>query len=102
VLQVAADVAWCHHEHWDGNGYPRGLRGEDIPLVARIAAVADVFDALTTERPYKKAWPLENAKRFVVENSGSQFDPTCVAAFLYRWTDIVEIFNNPTSAASAA
>jgi putative two-component system response regulator len=102
VLQVAAEIAWCHHEHWDGRGYPRGLRGEDIPLVARIAAVADVFDALTTERPYKKAWPLEAAKRFVVDNSGSQFDPTCVAAFLYRWKDVVEIFTNASSAVTAA
>jgi putative two-component system response regulator len=98
VLQVAADIAWCHHERWDGKGYPRGLRGEEIPLVARIVAVADVFDALTTERPYKKAWPLESAKRFVIENGGTQFDPSCVAAFLYRWNEIVEIFTNATPA----
>jgi putative two-component system response regulator len=102
VLQVAAEIAWCHHEHWDGNGYPRGIRGQDIPLVARIVAVADVFDALTTERPYKQAWPIDKARSFVVENAGTQFDPACVVAFLRRWNDIVDIYEKGTRSATAA
>ena len=74
-----------HHEHWDGTGYPKGLRGEAIPLSGRIVAVADVFDALVTERPYKAAWPLERARAFVADQSGRHFDPRCVEAFLAGW-----------------
>jgi putative two-component system response regulator len=91
LLQMAAEVAWSHHERWDGGGYPRGLRGTEIPLFARVAAVADVFDALTSRRPYKHAWSAEEARVHIVENSGKQFDPDCVAAFLRRWDDIVAI-----------
>lgn len=82
VLQLAAEVAHAHHEKYDGSGYPQGLRGDDIPLSGRIVAVADVFDALTSERPYKKAWELEKSFDFVREGRGSHFDPACVDAFL--------------------
>jgi len=82
MLSMAADVAAAHHEHWDGCGYPAGLAGEEIPLAARIVAVADVFDALTHDRPYKRAWPVEQAIAEIAAGAGSQFDPAVVAAFL--------------------
>ncbi len=74
-----------HHEHWDGNGYPDGLSGEAIPLEARIIAVADVFDAITTNRPYHPAWPFEKAAQEIVRGSGSYFDPAVIAAFEQVW-----------------
>ena len=82
VLVMAAVIAASHHEHWDGTGYPLGLAGEAIPLVGRIVAVADVFDALTQERPYKPAWPLDKARAEMQRSAGRQFDPRVVAAFL--------------------
>jgi PAS domain S-box-containing protein len=82
VLQMAAVIAASHHERWDGNGYPAGLAGEEIPLVGRIVAVADVFDALTHERPYKNAWPVDTAISEIRQGAGSQFDPRVVSAFL--------------------
>jgi PAS domain S-box-containing protein len=82
VLQMATVIAENHHERWDGAGYPNGLAGEEIPLVGRIVAVADVFDALTHDRPYKSAWPLEQAIDEIRRGGGSQFDPRVVAAFL--------------------
>jgi putative two-component system response regulator len=82
LLEVARDIAHSHHEHWDGRGYPDGLQGQAIPLPARLMAVADVFDALTTARPYKTAWPLERAIDYIVQGSGKQFDPEVVAAFV--------------------
>ena len=82
VLQMAAVIAATHHERWDGKGYPRGLAGEAIPMVGRVVAVADVFDALIHDRPYKSAWPLEKAIAEIERASGSQFDPRVVAAFL--------------------
>jgi putative two-component system response regulator len=84
LLDVAAKIAYTHHEKFDGSGYPRGLVGENIPLYGRIVAVADVFDALTTERPYKKAWAVEDAMDFLFSNAGTHFDPLCVAAFIAR------------------
>ncbi|MDN2581667.1 HD domain-containing phosphohydrolase [Aquibium sp. ELW1220] len=81
LLQLAATIAVSHHEHWDGSGYPKGLSGEDIPLVGRIAAVADVFDALTSERAYKCAWTVDRAFQHLREQAGRHFDPDCVAAF---------------------
>ncbi len=81
LLQTAWTIALCHHEKWDGSGYPAGLIGEQIPLVARIAALADVFDALTTERPYKKAWSIEDALRHIESQAGSHFDPALIAPF---------------------
>ncbi len=82
VIQLAAEVALTHHERWDGDGYPRGLAGEAIPLSGRIVAVADVYDALVSDRPYKTAWTPEEARTYLREKAGSQFDPTCVEAFL--------------------
>ncbi|KQT85712.1 HD domain-containing phosphohydrolase [Methylobacterium sp. Leaf466] len=82
MVQIAAEIAGTHHERWDGTGYPWGLRGEAIPLSGRIVAVADVFDALTSARPYKAAWPREEALAFLSEQAGRHFDPRCVAALL--------------------
>jgi putative two-component system response regulator len=81
-LRGAVDVPFAHHERWDGSGYPRGLAGEEIPLAARIFAVADVFDALTSDRPYRRAWNTAEAKGYVEAASGRLFDPHVVAAFL--------------------
>jgi response regulator RpfG family c-di-GMP phosphodiesterase len=91
LIQIASEIAGSHHERWDGSGYPRRLKGPEIPLVGRIAAVADVFDALTSERPYKRAWSLEEARAAVVEGSGTQFDPGCVEVFLRRWDAVVAV-----------
>lgn len=82
VLNTAATIAATHHERWDGGGYPTGLSGESIPLWGRIVAVADVFDALTHDRPYKNAWPVELAIEEIERQSGRHFDPRIVAAFL--------------------
>jgi PAS domain S-box-containing protein/putative nucleotidyltransferase with HDIG domain len=81
-LQRALDIPYCHHEKWDGMGYPRGLKGEQIPLMARIFAVADVWDALTSDRPYRKAWPRDKALQYIREQSGKYFDPHIVKNFL--------------------
>jgi putative nucleotidyltransferase with HDIG domain len=80
-LSEAAKVVRSHHERWDGAGYPDGLRGEEIPLAARVFAVADVLDALTTDRPYRPRMPLARARTMISEAGGSQFDPTVVDAF---------------------
>ncbi len=80
-LRPALDIPYCHHERWDGGGYPRGLSGEDIPLSARIFAVVDVFDALTSDRPYRPAWPRERALSYIRAESGRHFDPAVVTAF---------------------
>jgi HD-GYP domain-containing protein (c-di-GMP phosphodiesterase class II)/CHASE3 domain sensor protein len=82
VLQMAETIALDHHERWDGGGYPRGLKGNGIGVWGRIVAVADVFDALTHERPYKEAWPIERALDLIRSEAGAQFDPDVVAAFL--------------------
>ncbi len=91
LLREAAMLALTHHEKFNGMGYPRGLKGEDIPLHGRIIAVADVFDALTSVRPYKPAWPLEEAVTFLQNESGSHFDPICVSAFLAEWENVILI-----------
>lgn len=91
VLQAGADIARAHHEKFDGTGYPQGLQGESIPIFSRIVAVADVFDALTSERPYKKAWSLEQAVDHLKANAGTHFDPLCVDAFLAQWEAVLEI-----------
>lgn len=80
ALEVARTMAMSHHEHWNGAGYPEGLAGTAIPLAARLMAVADVFDALTTNRPYKKAWPTTEALDYITSRAGQQFDPVVVAA----------------------
>lgn len=81
LLRMAADIALYHHEKWDGTGYPNKLAGTDIPQVGRIVAVSDVFDALTSRRPYKPAWPLRRAFDYIEANRGIHFDPDCVDAF---------------------
>lgn len=91
LIQLGAQIAAGHHERWDGGGYPNGLRAQEIPVAARVVAVADVFDALTTRRPYKEPMPLELARGYLVENQGRQFDPACVEAFLSRWDEVVAI-----------
>ncbi len=91
MLRLARSVALSHHEKWDGSGYPQGLAGEAIPLEARIVALADVFDALTSERPYKKAWPAEQAMNFIAEQAGLHFDPALVQLFVPLLTQLLEI-----------
>ena len=81
-LRTALDVPLYHHERWDGSGYPHGIGGDDIPVVARIFAVADVWDALTCDRPYRPAWSQDLAVDFIRKNAGSHFDPLVVEAFL--------------------
>ena len=88
LIRLAAEIAGSHHERWDGSGYPEGLAGGAIPLAARIVAVADVFDALTTTRPYKDAMSFEAALACIRAESGRHFDPACVAAFCARWPAI--------------
>ena len=88
LIRVAALIASSHHERWDGQGYPSGLKGDAIPIEGRIVALADVFDALCSERPYKKAWPIEDAYDEIVACSGTQFDPRCVEIFRQRWPEI--------------
>jgi putative two-component system response regulator len=101
LLRVAECIAKYHHERWDGRGYPEGLSGEVIPLEGRIAAIADVFDALCTDRPYKSAWSLDDARAEIRSHSGTQFDPRCVAAFERAWHRIV-VFMAPACRQSDA
>ena len=91
LLQAGRVIAMSHHERWDGGGYPSGLRGDKIPLWGRICAVADVFDAITSERPYKPAYPNDEAIRVLKEGSGSQFDPQVVEAFFRHLDEILAI-----------
>lgn len=81
-LKPSLDIPYCHHERWDGSGYPRGLKGEEIPLAARIFAVVDVWDALLSDRPYRDAWDEERAKKYIQQNAGILFDPVVVEVFL--------------------
>lgn len=91
LIQLAGTIAAGHHEKFDGSGYPAGLRGEEIPLAARIVAVADVFDALTSERPYKKPWSFEDARQFLLDGRGHHFCPRCVDAFMQSWEGILKV-----------
>lgn len=93
IIRTAELIAQSHHERWDGAGYPDRLSGTDIPIEARIVALADVFDALCSERPYKKAWPLKKAFDEIVSLSGAHFDPQCVDAFKTRWPEVAAIMN---------
>ena len=87
----AREIAGSHHERWDGLGYPRGLKGEEIPVLGRVCAVADVFDALTSPRPYKAAWTVEDASTLIFDQSGTQFDPSVVEAFRRALPDILRV-----------
>lgn len=91
LLQAGATIALSHHEKYDGSGYPQGLQGTDIPLLGRIVAVADVFDALTSERPYKKPWSLDAAAAYLQAQRGLHFDPQCVDVFLAAWPQVLAI-----------
>jgi putative two-component system response regulator len=91
VLQAGAAIALGHHEKFDGSGYPAGLKGEAIPIFSRIVAVADVFDALTSARPYKAAWTPEAAATYIQQQSGVHFDPGCVLTFFRHWDEVMHI-----------
>jgi HD-GYP domain-containing protein (c-di-GMP phosphodiesterase class II) len=90
-LSGAARIVLAHHERFDGKGYPAGLKSEEIPLGARIFVLADTFDAMTSDRPYRKALSSEVAREEIIRCSGTQFDPRCVQAFLLAWDRILEI-----------
>lgn len=91
LLQMAATIAYCHHEQWNGAGYPRGLVGEEIPEMARIVAIADVFDALTTKRPYKEVWPMDRVMETLHSSAGSHFEPRLVEHFARILPQILDI-----------
>ncbi len=99
-LQMGAIIALGHHEKFNGTGYPQGLSGQAIPLPARIVAVADVFDALTSVRPYKKAWSMQEALDYIKSQIGTHFDPDCAHAFLARLNDVVQIMQQYTDASA--
>jgi putative two-component system response regulator len=92
IMRMAASVAASHHEKWDGSGYPRGLSGEEIPIEGRITAVADVFDAVSSTRPYKTPFPIEKCFAIIEEGAGTHFDPQVVAAFLARKAEVNEVY----------
>ncbi|ASI93194.1 response regulator [Vibrio mediterranei] len=91
LLQMAQEIALNHHEKWDGSGYPNQLKGEQFPLSARIVAIADVFDALTSVRPYKKAWSIEETLALLERDAGTHFDPSLVPIFISKLDDILAI-----------
>ncbi|MEH0666131.1 response regulator [Vibrio scophthalmi] len=91
LIALAQSIALNHHEKWDGTGYPQGLSGEAIPIEGRLAAIADVFDALTSERPYKKAWPVSDAVALIQEQAGKHFDPQLVPVFMDQLPNVLEI-----------
>lgn len=94
IVRAGAEIALTHHEKFDGTGYPAGLKGEEIPLYGRITAIADVFDALTAERPYKKAFDIETAMEIIKKGDGTHFDPACVKAFFQDWDNVLKIKNS--------
>ena len=85
----ALDIPYCHHEKWDGTGYPRGLQGKQIPLAARVFAVIDVWDALSSDRPYRKAWPKDKVVAEIKKSSGTHFDPEVLEKFFEEFTDLI-------------
>lgn len=92
LVQLAAEIALSHHERWDGNGYPYKLCGDQIPIAGRVTAVADVCDALLSDRPYKSPWTLDEVRQHLIENSGTHFDPACVDALLASWSRVKDIY----------
>lgn len=93
VVQLGASIALSHHERFDGSGYPRKLSGSEIPMAGRIVAVADVFDAITSERPYKSRWPIESATEYLRRESGTHFDPQCIEAFFKSFDGVLAIYD---------
>jgi len=91
MLELAASIAWTHHEHFDGNGYPRGLAGDDIPIEGRISAIADVFDALTSDRVYRPAFTVEDAIEEMRALRGTQFDPVVLDVFFDSLDEVLEV-----------
>jgi HD-GYP domain-containing protein (c-di-GMP phosphodiesterase class II) len=87
-LKPALDIPRYHHEKWDGSGYPSGLKGKQIPVAARIFSIVDVFDALTSDRPYREAWPREQALEYIQSQSGIRFEPTIVSVFMAMMKDL--------------
>lgn len=102
LVQLAAEIALTHHERWDGQGYPRRIAGEAIPLPGRITAVADVCDALLSARPYKQPWSLPQVREHLLANAGSHFDPRCVMALLERWDEVAAIYADQAAPSAAA
>lgn len=94
LLKLASSICLTHHEKWDGTGYPNGLKGEEIPIEGRMTTVADVFDALSTKRPYKDGFPLKKCLEIMNSENGTRFEPRVFAAFLRRFQDVIEIFEN--------
>ena len=94
IMQIAETVAYAHHERWDGSGYPRGISGEEIPISARICAVADVFDALTTKRPYKQEMSITDALDLLFDSRDKLFDPKIIDVFLVKIDDIRNVRTN--------
>jgi len=94
LLQLARDICYCHHERMDGSGYPRGLKGEQIPLSSRIVALADVFDALISTRPYKEGWEVSKAREYVESKRGSHFCAECVDAFLATTAEVNDVIQH--------
>jgi putative two-component system response regulator len=101
LMRCAERIASSHHERWDGQGYPRGLAGDAIPIEGRIAAVADVFEALCADRVYRPGQPIETARAFIRSGSGRHFDPACVAAFEANWNKIAALMQAPSSQAAS-
>jgi putative two-component system response regulator len=99
LIVMAEEIAWSHHERWDGRGYA-GAAGEEIPLMGRITTVADVFDALTHERPYKEAWPIERSIDEIERQRGDQFDPHVVGAFVAIRDELTEVAVNASAVGS--
>jgi putative two-component system response regulator len=91
LLECARVVSLTHHEKWNGRGYPRGKAGDEIPIEGRIVAIADVFDALTSERPYKQAWPTEKAVELLQKEAGEHFDPSLVPLFVERLPEVLAV-----------
>ena len=91
VFRISSEIALYHHEKWNGKGYPKGLKGEEIPVSARIVAIGDVFDALTMKRPYKKAWPIDDSFDEIERNAGTHFDPVLIDCFFKIKTEIIDI-----------
>lgn len=95
-LHPALDIPYCHHERWDGLGYPRGLIGDQIPFAARLFAVVDTWDALLSDRPYRPAWPVERTRNYIVAQSGKSFEPEIVSTFLAIMDNEKEILFHPS------